>query len=76
MAQVAVVSENESNYFKISTLLLRISPRAVRIKFDDVFHPEYLTDTLSANLNKLTDLKDKRCLNQTQWNSMFPKTGK
>lgn len=76
MAHVAVVSERESNYFKISTLLLRISPRAVRIKFDDLIHPEDLRDTLSSNLSKLTALKDKRCINQMQWNSMFPRTGK
>ncbi|VDI07446.1 Hypothetical predicted protein [Mytilus galloprovincialis] len=74
MAHVAVVSEEESNYFKLSTLLLRISPRAVRIKFDDVIHPEDLRDRLSLNSSTLNDLKDKRCINQTQWNSMFPKT--
>lgn len=75
MGQIAVVGAEESNYFKISTLLLRISPRAVRIKFDDVIHPEDLRDTLGLSLSKLTDLKKNKCINQMQWNSMFPRTG-
>ncbi|CAG2221692.1 Thioredoxin domain-containing protein 3,Thioredoxin domain-containing protein 3 homolog [Mytilus edulis] len=51
------VSEEETNYFKISTLLLGIAPRAVKIKFDDVFPPEHLRDTLSLNIERLTELK-------------------
>ncbi|XP_071124327.1 E3 ubiquitin-protein ligase DZIP3-like [Mytilus edulis] len=75
MAQEPVVSAVESNYFRISTLLLRIAPRAVRIKFDDVFPPEHLKDTLNSNSSKLSDLKKDKCVNQSQWNFMFPKTG-
>lgn len=76
MAQDPVVSEVESNYFKISTLLLRIAPRAVRIKFNDVFKPEHLQATLKFNSSKLADLKNHKCINQSQWNFMFPRKGK
>lgn len=78
MPQVAVklVSETESNYFKIFLLIFKISPQAVRIKFDDVIHPDYLRYTLGSNMSKLTSLKDEGCINQMQWNSMFPKISK
>ncbi|CAG2249597.1 NME8 [Mytilus edulis] len=68
------VSEEETNYFKISTLLLGIAPRAVKIKFDDVFPPEHLRDTLSLNIERLIELRHNRSINSVQWNSMFPST--
>ncbi|VDI57518.1 Hypothetical predicted protein [Mytilus galloprovincialis] len=69
------VSEEETNYFKISTLLLGIAPRAVKINFDVAFPPEHLRDTLSLNIERLTELKNNRSINPEQWNSMFPSTG-
>lgn len=74
-AQEPVVSGIDSNYIKISTLLLRIAPRAVRIKFDELFSPEVLKEVLKSNLIKISNLKTCRSINQEQWNSMFPKTG-
>ncbi|CAG2205156.1 unnamed protein product [Mytilus edulis] len=61
MPQVAVklVSETESNYFKIFILIFNISHQAVGIKFDDVIQPDHLRYTLGLNMSKLTSLKDK-----------------
>lgn len=70
-----IIGEEDSNYFKISTLLLRIAPRAVKIKFDDEFRPEVLTETLNSNKSVIADMKNKRLINQVQWDSMFPKKG-
>ncbi|XP_071154184.1 serine/threonine-protein phosphatase 6 regulatory ankyrin repeat subunit B-like [Mytilus edulis] len=70
-----LITMEESNYIKIALLLLRISPRAVRIQFDYEFHPDCLNKTLNSNKCKLTDLKHKGRINKEQWNLLFPRTG-
>ena len=72
----ATTSRYESNYIKIAMVVLRVSPRAVRVQFDKEFHPNYLKRTLKNELSCLTDLKMKKRLTQTQWNLLFPRTGR
>jgi hypothetical protein len=47
-------SRYESNYIKIAMVVLRVSPRAVRVQFDKEFHPNYLKRTLKNELSCLT----------------------
>ncbi|XP_052090920.1 serine/threonine-protein phosphatase 6 regulatory ankyrin repeat subunit C-like isoform X2 [Mytilus californianus] len=72
---MTLITMEESNYIKIALLLLRISPRAVRIRFDYEIHPDCLNKTLNSNIRKLTYLQSKRHINQEQWNLLFPGTG-
>ena len=69
------ISEAESNYLKIALLLLQVSRRAVKIKFDYEFHPDSLQKELRKSYSKLLPLKNKRVINQHQWDLMFPKSG-
>ena len=66
----------EENYVRIALLLTGISPRAVRIKFDSEFSPVCLERTLRQATKDLRDLKNKKVINQHQWNLLFPTTGK
>ncbi|CAC5421615.1 unnamed protein product [Mytilus coruscus] len=70
---MAAISREVSNYIKIALLVLRISPKAVRVKFDIEFHPERLRKTLDENYRKLQELyQKKRILSKEQWDLLFP----
>jgi hypothetical protein len=56
-------------------VVLRVSPRAVRVQFDKEFHPACLQNKLKSKLGCLTDLKTKKRLTKPQWDLLFPKTG-
>ncbi|XP_052082662.1 uncharacterized protein LOC127720222 [Mytilus californianus] len=73
---MAAISREESNYIKIALLVLRISPPAVRVKFDIEFHPERLRKTLDENFPKLQALHHKKKINKDQWDLLFPLRGK
>jgi hypothetical protein len=72
----ATTSRYESNYIKIAMVVLRVSPRAVRIQFDKEFHPNCLQGTLKSEKGRLLDLKTKKRITQPQWNLLFPGTGR
>jgi hypothetical protein len=72
----AATSRYESNYIKIAMVVLRVSPRAVRVQFDKEFHPNCLQGTLKSEKGRLLDLKTKKRITQPQWNLLFPKTGR
>lgn len=72
-------SKEELNYLRIISLLYKIAPSAVRVKFDKEFHPTRGLETvLKQDKFKILDpLKRKRIINQVQWDLMFPpKPGK
>lgn len=46
--QTAIVSQEETNYIRISHLLLRVAPPAIRVKFDSEFDPTLLQKTLNG----------------------------
>lgn len=77
MASKAITKEEE-NYVRMALLLTGVSPRAVRAQFDTEFDPASLSSTLCNNPNKTTlnNLKSNRVINQTQWNLLFPSSGK
>ena len=72
----ATTSRYESNYIKIAMVVLRVSPRAVRVQFDKEFHPNCLQRTLKSEKGRLLDLKTKKRITQPQWNLLFPGTGR
>lgn len=61
----------ESNYIKIALLVVNISQKAVRVKFDFEFHPKCLQKTLNKESVKLKDL-----VHQNQRELLFPPKGK
>jgi hypothetical protein len=72
----ATTSRYESNYIKIAMVVLRVSPRAVRVQFDKEFHPNCLQRTLKSEWGRLSDLQTKKRITQPQWNLLFPRTGR
>lgn len=70
---MASLSEEEENFVRMNLLLTGISPRAVRVLFDNEFAPKCLDATLKKEFNKLTDLQKKRVINQSQWNLLTPR---
>lgn len=71
---MASLSLEEENYVRVSLLSTGISPRAVRVLFDNEFHPSCLSTSLKKEYNKLFDLKKKSVLNKGQWNLLFPRS--
>ncbi|XP_063448189.1 uncharacterized protein LOC134727733 [Mytilus trossulus] len=69
------IPSEESNYIKISLLILKISQRAVRLKFDTEFHPDRLQETLNRSSGKLRELQRTNRINQLQWTLLFPSKG-
>ena len=72
----ATTSRYESNYIKIAMVVLRVSPRAVRVQFDKEFYPVCLQRTLKSELGRLLDLQKKKRISQPQWNVLFPRKGR
>lgn len=73
---VTTISEEEENYARMSLLLFGITPRAVRALFDSEFDPTCLKASLSKAYTSLKDMKTKRIINQSQWNLLFPRSGR
>ncbi|XP_063408881.1 ankyrin-3-like [Mytilus trossulus] len=67
-----VLSGEEINFLRVANLLIRHSPKAVRILFDREFNPSGLTSVLSKNRVKLDKLKKKHVITQMQWSLLFP----
>ena len=73
---ISHVSEEEENYLRMHLLLTGISPRAVRVLFDNEFHPTCLEASIKKEYGKLYDLKKKHVINAAQWNLLFPSSGR
>ena len=63
---VPVLSKEETNFLRVVNLLIRLSPKAVRILFDREFNPGGLKSIFSKNWKK------KHVITQTQWCLLFP----
>ncbi|XP_022810165.1 uncharacterized protein LOC111347173 [Stylophora pistillata] len=73
---VAGPSEEKTNGTRLTRLLIDEGTEALR-KFFDSFHPEStLQHTLKNNRPKLEQLKRKRVIFDTQWENLFPSSGK
>lgn len=74
---MAAFSQEEINYLLIVSLIIRVAPLAVRVIFDQEFHPAVLHKILNEKkCSTLEQLKKKRVLNKSQWVAMFPESGK
>lgn len=69
--------EEDMNSLRIICLLYKITPSAVRVKFDKEFHPcGGLKKALDQHRHKVLEpLKRKRIINQTQWDILYPSSG-
>jgi hypothetical protein len=65
------LSEEETNHLRMTSLLLRIAPRAVRTLFDGIFPPSGLQTVLNMKKTALENLKKKRIINQAQLNLLY-----
>jgi hypothetical protein len=71
------IPKEENNYIRIFYLLHGVAPSVVREKFDREFDPGGLKTKLSTNQFKvIRPLFDKRVIQQTQWDLLYPGTGK
>lgn len=68
-------TKEEENYIKLDQLI-GISQRAARVFFDKEFASVCLGKSIKKEKKKLTDLKQKRIINQKQWNLLFPQEGR
>ena len=57
-------------------VVLRVSPRAVRVQFDKKILPNCLQKTLKSELGPLCKLKTEKRITQPQWNLLFPRPGR
>lgn len=74
---ISALTSEEINYLRLSNLILRVAPTAVKTKFDYEFHPTVLQRTLNQNKMKVIEpLYKQRIINKTQWDLLFPVTGK
>lgn len=67
------LSKEEENYVRMGLLLTGISPRATRALFDSEFPPSCLDADIKKNSIKLRNLKDKKTINERQWDLLFPR---
>ncbi|XP_063402205.1 uncharacterized protein LOC134686468 [Mytilus trossulus] len=71
--EMTTISEEEENFVRMNLLLTGISTRAVRVLFNNEFHPSNLDVTIKKEIYKLNDLKKKKIINQPQWEFLFPR---
>ncbi|CAG2244987.1 unnamed protein product [Mytilus edulis] len=69
---VPVLSKEETNFLRVANLLIRLSPKAVRVLFNRELSPTGLKSVLSKNWTNLDKLKKKHVITQTQWSLLFP----
>lgn len=72
---MATCLQKETDYFKLGLLLLRIAPRAVRVKFDKEFHPNQLREAMRGASKKLKTLADNNKMHKEQFDLLFPRNG-
>lgn len=65
--------EEDINFLRLTGLLIRVAPRAVRQRFDFEFHPEQLQQFLRTNRGKIYDLTYKKRITLAQYDVLYPK---
>ncbi|XP_052083811.1 uncharacterized protein LOC127721184 isoform X2 [Mytilus californianus] len=66
------LTEEETNFLRLTILVIKLSPKAVRVLFDNKFPPTDLTNILHRKVSKLKSLNDKKIINQAQWDLLYP----
>ncbi|XP_052081640.1 uncharacterized protein LOC127719516 isoform X2 [Mytilus californianus] len=75
VAAVPSLTEEETNFLRFANLLIRISPKAVRVVFDKYFQPCGLNVVLTQSKGKLESLNKKKILNKSQMELLYPLKG-
>ncbi|XP_071174347.1 uncharacterized protein [Mytilus edulis] len=75
VADMPSLTEEETNFLRFANLLIRISPKAVRMVFDKYFQPCGLNVVLNQSKGKLESLKHKKVLNKSQIDILYPSQG-
>ncbi|XP_052081616.1 uncharacterized protein LOC127719499 isoform X2 [Mytilus californianus] len=75
VAAIPSLPEEETNFLRFANLLIRISPKAVRVVFDKYFQPCGLNVVLNQSKEKLETLKKKKILNKSQMDLLYPIKG-
>lgn len=73
---ISTLTSEEVNYLRLANLVLRVASRAVRVRFDQEFDPAILQKTLNRNRLELEKLIEKKFINKSQWDLLFPVSGK
>lgn len=68
--------EEDTNYLRLAILVIKLSPKAVRVLFNNKFPAVNLPNILTRKHGKLQALYNQRIINQVQWNILFPSSGK
>lgn len=69
------IPEEGTNFLRFANLLIRISPKAVRVLFDKYFQPCGLHVVLTQSKRKLEGLNRKKILNKSQMDLLYPLKG-
>lgn len=69
------ISDDEKNYIIVQFTLTGFSPLVVRKIFDEEFHPKRLKNSLSQEYRKIQQLKNRKIINQTQMDLLYPRKG-
>ncbi|VDI08655.1 Hypothetical predicted protein [Mytilus galloprovincialis] len=69
---VRKITTEERDFLRIILLLHRVACPAVRLKFNTIFYPIDLKQTLNDNKNKLKYLKDQKRITSSHWDLLFP----
>lgn len=72
---VPVLTKDETNFLRLAHLVIRISPSAVRTLFDKHFNPAGLQSSLNQIKVKIESLYQKRVINKSQLDMLFPANG-
>ncbi|CAG2227454.1 unnamed protein product [Mytilus edulis] len=64
--------KDTKRYLRLACLLLHIAPRALRRHFDHEFHPDKLQAFILQKQSKILELKQRRCITQTQYELLYP----
>lgn len=73
---MAPITNEEENFLRIVQLLFKVVVEAVRTRFDTLFSPINLYQTLQAKKKDLEDLEHKRILKKPQMDLLYPISGK
>lgn len=75
-AAAPLLTEDETNFLRFVNLLIRIAPKAVRVVFDKYFQPCGLSVVLNQSKGKMEYLNQRKILNKSQMELLYPLQGK
>ena len=68
--------EENTNYLRLAILVIKLSPKAVRVLFNNKFPTVELPNILDDKHDELQELYNRRIISDAQWRLLFPSPGK